>query len=78
MYTIPLRDARKARRNKKSGKALKIVKEFIRNHLGADEVKIDSSLNQEIWNRGVSNPPARVRVRASLRPDGVVEVSSLE
>lgn len=78
VYTIPLRETHKAKRNKRAAKAVKIVKKFLKRHMNADEVKIDSDLNQKIWNQGVEKPPPKIRVRAVKRSDNVVEASSLE
>lgn len=78
VYTIPLRESRKAKRNKRATKAVKIVEKFLKKHMNVDEVKIDSDLNQKIWDQGVENPPSRIRIRAVKRSENVVEASSLE
>lgn len=78
VYTIPLREAREAKRKERASKAIKIVKEFLMRNLKAEEVQVDSSLNEKIWDQGAEKPPSKIRVRAVKRPDGVVEVSSLE
>lgn len=78
VYTVPLRDAKRAERNKRSARAVKLVKEFLMRHMDADEVKIDSRLNEEIWRRSAEKPPSRIRVRAIKRSDNVVEASPLE
>lgn len=78
VYTIPLRDAKKAKRKKRAAKAAKKVKEFLKKHMNASEVKIQSDLNEKIWARGAEKPPAKVRVRAIRQEDNVIEASTLE
>lgn len=78
VFTISLSDAKKAKRRKRSAKAVKIVKEYLKKHLKVKEVKIDDSLNREIWNRGIERPPAQIRVRAIKLSDETAEAFSLE
>lgn len=78
VFTISLSDAKKAKRRKRSAKAVKIVKEYLKKHLKVKEVKIDDSLNREIWNRGIERPPAQIRVRAVKLSDETAEAFSLE
>lgn len=78
VYTIPLRDARKAKRHKRAAKAAKEIKEFLKRHVNASEVKIQSDLNEKIWERGAQKPPSKVRVRATKREENVIEASTLE
>lgn len=78
VYTIPLRAVLNDSRRKRSTSAVRLVKDFLRQHMDATEVKINSSLNEKIWGRGIEKPPIRVRVRAEKRADGVVEAYSLE
>ncbi|KXA89446.1 50S ribosomal protein L31 [candidate division MSBL1 archaeon SCGC-AAA259B11] len=78
VFTISLSDAKKAKRRKRSAKAVKIVKEYLKKHLKVKEVKIDDGLNREIWNRGIERPPAQIRVRAVKLSDETAEAFSLE
>ena len=74
-YTIPLRrEWTKVSSYKRTAKSIKAIKEFIAKHMKVpnrdlDKVKIDSYLNNEIWHRGVSTPPARVTVKAVKKGD---------
>jgi len=38
----------------------------------ADSVKIDNSINEVIWSRGIEKPPRKIRVRAIKDREGVV------
>lgn len=78
VYTIPIRKkTRQVPRTKKAPRAIKAVKEFVARHLKAetDDVWIDDPVNEEIWDDGRQEPPAKLRVRAIRFEDGVVEVS---
>jgi ribosomal protein L31E len=41
-------------------------------------VVIDTSVNEEIWKNGITNPPRRIRVRLSKDDEGLVTVSLAE
>ncbi len=75
IYTIPLRNAKKAPRWKRSNRAIKEVRIFLSRHIKADmdKIHLDPSINHKIWERGSQKPPARIRVRAMKFEDGVVE-----
>jgi large subunit ribosomal protein L31e len=69
-YTIPLRHRWKiVPTYKRANKAVKSVKEFLVRHLkirdrDLDKIKVDKSLNETIWLRGIKHPPARIKVKA--------------
>jgi large subunit ribosomal protein L31e len=75
VYTIPLREVKKAPRWKRSKKAVDEVRKYLAKHMKTpvDEVKIGAGLNEAIWARGAQKPPARVRVKAVKFDDGGVE-----
>jgi large subunit ribosomal protein L31e len=56
-------------------KAVKYIRNYLSKHLKTDPemVKIDKSLNEQIWRRGAQKPPSRIKVRAVKFDDGVVE-----
>jgi hypothetical protein len=41
----------------------------------SSEVKIDSELNERLWNRGITKPPRRITVKMEKDEDGVVTIS---
>lgn len=67
VITVPLRDVTAASSSEKAGKAMSIVREHLAQHFSVteDDVRLDPSINDQIWSRGRSNPPRRVRVRAA-------------
>jgi len=78
IYTISLRDVRSVPRNKRALKAVGYVRSFIEKHMKSDVVKFDAALNEKIWERGMRNIPAKIKVRASSRDDGSVLVTIAE
>src|SRR3989344_5060271 len=69
-YIIPLRkEWMKVPRYKKAKKAVKAIREFLARHMkirdrDLKKIKIDRYLNEEIWFRGIKNPPAKIKVKA--------------
>ncbi|MHC1579746.1 MAG: 50S ribosomal protein L31e [Candidatus Alkanophagales archaeon] len=78
IYTIPLRrEFLKAPRWRRSEKAVRAVKEFLKRHTKAEEVFLDTSINEKIWERGAQKPPHRIRVRVRLE-GGVARATLVE
>ncbi len=75
VYTIPLRDVKKAPRWKRSKKAVDEVRSYLARHMktSVKDVKIAGDLNEAIWARGAQKPPTRIRVKAVKFDDGGVE-----
>ncbi|MBS3072741.1 50S ribosomal protein L31e [Candidatus Pacearchaeota archaeon] len=79
-YTIPLRrEYLKVKRHKRTPKTVKAVKQFIARHMKVEnrdlkKVKIDKWLNNELWFRGIKNPPNKIKVKAVKEGD-IVKVS---
>jgi len=80
IMTIPLRKTKLAPRTKRSARAIKEIRTYIMRHMKVDEenVWIDASLNERIWQNGIRNPPSKVTVKAVKFDDGLVEVSLSE
>lgn len=64
IHTVGLGKARKASSRKRAKKAIKIIKDYIRNHI-SDDFKISKRLNQEVWKDGAKNPPRKVKIQAT-------------
>ncbi len=76
VYSIRLRQKMKRYpRWLRAKKAVKYVRKFLSRHMKVppENVKIDASINEKIWERGAEKPPARIRVRAVKFDDGIVE-----
>lgn len=83
-YTIPLRNEwRKGANYQRAGKAVKAIKKFIARHMKVPErdvnkVKLDQWLNQEVWFKGKTKPPAKLKVKARKEGEIVyVELAEL-
>jgi large subunit ribosomal protein L31e len=67
VVTVPLRDANAEAKHKRADKAMTLVREHLAQHFSVteDQVRLDPSINEEIWSKGRKNPPSKVRVRAA-------------
>lgn len=74
---VPLKKIRNTPSSKRASLAMKLVREFVSNHMNVpdEDVWIDSTVNEEVWNRGIKKPPSKIKVRAIKFEDGIVEVS---
>lgn len=77
IFTIPLRITKSVPRTKRSPRAIKAIKDYVKKHMRVDEddVWIDPEINEAIWKRGIQNPPKKLRVKALKLEEGEVEVS---
>jgi large subunit ribosomal protein L31e len=78
VYIIPLRDVKRVPRTIRSPKAVRIVREFLKKHMKSDDIKIDSSVNEKIWERGIQKVPPKIKVKATKEEDGSVSVTLVE
>jgi len=73
-YMVPLGVAFEAPRYRRSKIAIRIIREFATRHMKAAEVKISEEVNEQIWSRGIKNPPRRIRLDMERDEDGIVSV----
>src|SRR3989344_5876122 len=82
-YTIPLRrDWHKVPRYKRANRAVKALKEFLVQHMKIRDrdlrkIKLDKYVNEELWFRGIKNPPSKIKVKAIKEKD-IVRVELFE
>ena len=69
VYTIPLRNVKSMKRTIRAPRAIREVKYFLQKHMKADEVKIDASINEYIWERGLKKIPSKIKVKAVVVED---------
>ena len=74
VYVVPFRDVKKAPRNRRTKRAIKILREFMIRHMKSEEILINTEVNEKIWEKGIENPPNKIKVRAIKSRDGIVEV----
>lgn len=83
VVTIPLRDVKAGSRTDRADRAMSLVREHLAQHFSVpvEAVRLDPSINREVWSRGRSNPPSKIRVRAARfdeEGEGVVEAETAE
>lgn len=82
-YIIPLRkEWLKVPMYRRSRRAVDAIKKFLAKHMKVEDrdvnkVKLDVYFNNEIWFRGRTNPPAKVKVKA-VKENGIVRVEFAE
>ncbi len=82
-FVIPLRrEFLKVPYYRRAGRAAKAIKQFIAKHMkvadrDASNVRLDIYLNNEIWCRGRTNPPSKIKVKAR-REGNIVKVELAE
>lgn len=82
-YVIPLRrHILKVPAYRRSAKAIKAIKAFVAKHMkvaerDVDKVKLDVYFNNEVWLRGKTNPPNKVKVKATKEGD-IVKVTFVQ
>jgi large subunit ribosomal protein L31e len=67
VMTVPLRDVLAEAKGQRADKAMSLIREHLAQHFNVDAeaVRLDPSINEEVWSRGRSKPPRELRVRAA-------------
>ncbi len=78
VYTINLGRAWLTPVHKRTDRVVNMIREFAEKHMKSSEIKLDQDLNRQIWSRGKTNPPRKVRVKMVKDEDDVVTVSLYE
>ena len=78
VYTINLGRAWLTPQHKRTDRVVNMIREFAQKHMKSDEVKLEQELNRQVWLRGKTHPPRKVRVKMVKDEDGVVTVSLYE
>lgn len=78
VYTINLGRAWITPEHKRTDRVINMIREFATKHMKSDEIKLEQDLNRQIWSKGKTNPPRKVRVKMVKDEDGVVTVSLYE
>jgi large subunit ribosomal protein L31e len=73
IYIIPLRDTRRAPRWKRSNTAIKDIRKYLAKHMKSEDIKLDRSINEKVWERGAEKPPTKIRIRAMKMEDGQIQ-----
>ncbi|KYK25615.1 hypothetical protein AYK26_05745 [Euryarchaeota archaeon SM23-78] len=71
-YNIPLRKRYvHAAKHKRTPKAVRAVREFLKKHMKTEQVRLGMHLNEHLWKHGIKNPPHHVKVHAIKEEDVV-------
>ena len=67
VVTVPLRDVKKVPSHERAKQAMTIVRNHLARHFSVEpeEVRLDGSINEAVWERGRRSPPRKLRVRAA-------------
>jgi len=88
IYTVPLGKAWISPPNKRTSRAVRILRSFMIKHMKLKSRKegeteeeeeparliIDNEVNEKMWSRGIEKPPRKIRVRAEKDKEGNVTV----
>jgi large subunit ribosomal protein L31e len=77
-FTVPFRKVWIAPRGKRTPRAVRILKEFVRRNMKVENVRLSNEVNEVIWSRGIKKPPRRLRIRAVKDKEGTVFVYPAE
>ncbi|MEM2715689.1 MAG: 50S ribosomal protein L31e, partial [Candidatus Thermoplasmatota archaeon] len=58
-------------RIKRAKISVREIKEFLKKHTKNNNIKIDNSVNELIWERGIKNPPGKIRLKV-IKVDDVI------
>jgi large subunit ribosomal protein L31e len=73
-YIIPLRkQVNKSPMYKRAKKAVNTVRAFLEKHMKSDDVRIGNKINLALWERGIRNPPGKIKVTVTKDDKGVVK-----
>ncbi|MEM1506688.1 MAG: 50S ribosomal protein L31e [Candidatus Bathyarchaeia archaeon] len=80
IYIVPLGRAWITPVTKRTPRAMRLLKAFVKRHMKVDEdsIRISNEVNERVWYRGVEKPPRKIRVRVTKDRDGLVTVHLAE
>jgi len=73
-YTIPLRKVWGPPRGKRTPRAVRLLRAFVKRHMKVENVEISNEVNEELWARGIRKPPRKITVRLVKDKEGRVIV----
>jgi large subunit ribosomal protein L31e len=73
-YTVPLRKVWGPPRGKRTPRAARLLRAFVKRHMKAENVEISNEVNEELWARGIRKPPRKITVRLVKDKEGRVIV----
>ena len=77
IYTVPLGRAWVYPKQRRTKRAVSILREFAMRHGKTEQIKISEEVSEKIWERGIRHPPRRIKVRLVKDKEGLVTVQTL-
>ena len=77
IYTVPLGRAWVYPKQRRSKRAVSILREFAMRHGKTEQIKISEEVSEKIWERGIRHPPRRIKLRLVKDKEGLVTVQTL-
>lgn len=74
VYTIPFRKVWATPRGKRTPRASRVLRAFVKRHMKTENVEISNEVNEELWARGIRKPPRQITVRLVKDKEGRVIV----
>lgn len=74
LYTFNFRKAWITPRGKRTPRAVRMLREFVKRHMKTEDVIISNEINERLWSRSLKKPPRRLRVRVVKDKQGNVIV----
>jgi len=74
IYNLPFRRVWATPRGKRTPRAIRMLREYVGRHMKVENVVISNEVNEQIWSRGMSKPPRKLRIRAVKDKEGKVIV----
>src|SRR5256885_16889387 len=75
IMVVPLRKAWAAARTDRTPRAIKAIREHVKQHLKPDRIFIDDVVDEYLWKRGRELPARRLRIKDIKGEDGSAAVS---
>ncbi len=73
-YDLNLRRIWTAPRERRTPRAVRYVRQYAARRMKTDNVSISEETNSLLWNRGISKPPRKIRIRVVKDKEGKVIV----
>jgi large subunit ribosomal protein L31e len=73
-YLLPFQKVWRMPRQARAPKAARMLREYVQRHMKVDEVLLSNEVNEQIWAKGITNPPRKLRVRMVKDKEGKVTV----
>ena len=77
-YNVPLGRAWIYPKQRRSKRAVKLLREFAIRHGKSEQVKISEEVSEQIWENGIRNHPRKIKVRLVKDKNGLVTVNTLD